>query len=220
MVPLLKDDSWSLFCAHAFKRLSSVPPDLQAVAQRVAKECQGLPLALKVIGGAMCGKVNRKYEWEPLLKKVCMARMEGRNVEEQLYERLRVGYNLLSEDDCRLKECFHYFAAFPEDSIIIFQEIVFHWTAEKLVSVDDGDDPEADTFSLLKRLWERSFIESNGEFDSDRMYMLNFKVHDVMRDLALYVLEKDSGTPPAKELYFYRAGRALVYQTQYGNYMS
>jgi hypothetical protein len=204
MLPLLKEDSWSLFCAHAFKRLSNVPSELEAVARLVAEECQGLPLALKVIGGAMCGKVNRKYEWEPLLKNVCMARRL--NVEEELYERLRLSYDLLSEDDCRLKLCFHYFAAFPEDSIIIFEEILFHWTAEKLVPENDGDDPVADAFCLLKKLWERSLIESNEQFSSDKSYVLKFKVHDVMRDLALYILEKDSGTP-AKELYFYRAGR-------------
>jgi hypothetical protein len=30
-----------------------------------------------------------------------------------------------------------------------------------------------------------------------------------MRDLAFYILEKDCGTPPAKQLYFYRAGQNL-----------
>jgi Leucine-rich repeat (LRR) protein len=207
MTPLSKEDSWSLFCEHAFKPPSNVPYELEGLAQRVAEECKGLPLALKVVGGSMCGKVNRKYEWEPLLKKVCMAHMHDRNVEKQLFERLKLGYDLLSEDDCRLKKCFHFFAAFPKDSTIIFEEILFHWTAEKLVSVDDGDDPAADAFSLLKKLWQRSFIGSNGQFSSDKCYTLNFQVHDVMRDLALYILEKDCGTPPGKELYFYRAGQ-------------
>ncbi|CAM6042832.1 unnamed protein product [Sphagnum compactum] len=207
MTPLLKEDSWSLFCQHAFKPPSNVPRELEALARCVADECKGLPLALKVIGGAMCGKVNRKYEWEPLLKALVMTPMHDKSVEDQLYERLKIGYNLLSEEDYRLKQCFHYFAAFPEDSTIIFEEILFHWTAEKLVSVDDANDSAADAFSLLKKLWERSFIESNGQFSSDESYMLNFKLHDVMRDLALYILEKDCDTPPAKEVYFYQAGR-------------
>jgi hypothetical protein len=111
-----------------------------------------------------------------VIKKSCM---RDRSVEEKLYELLKLGFDLLSEEDCRLKQCFHYFAAFPEDSTIIFEEIVFHWTAEKLVPANDGDDPTADAFSLLKKLWERSFIESNGQFGSDECYMLNFKVHDV-----------------------------------------
>jgi disease resistance protein RPS2 len=209
MAPLSKEDSWSLFCAHAFRLPSNVPFELETLAQCISDECRGLPLALKVVGGAMFGKINLKYEWEPLLKMLRESRMQDRSVEEQLYERLKLGYDLLSEDDCRLKECFHYFAAFPEDSTIVFEEILFHWTGEGLVPAHDGDDPTADAFSLLKKLCERSFIESNGQFDSNICYMLKFKVHDVMRDLAFYILKNDCGTPRAENLYFYRSDQNL-----------
>jgi hypothetical protein len=211
MDPLSKEDSWRLFCAHAFKPPSNVPSELEALAlaQRIADECEGLPLALKVVGGAMSGKTNPKYEWEPLLKALRESRMRDETVQKQLYERLKLGYDLLSEDDCRLKQCFHYFAAFPEDSTIVFEEILFHWTGEGLVPAHDGDDPTADAFSLLKKLCERSFIESNGQFDSNICYMLNFKVHDVMRDLAFYILKNDGGTPRAENLYFYRPHQNL-----------
>jgi hypothetical protein len=59
--------------------------------------------------------------------------MQDTNVQRQVYERLKLGYDLLSKVDSRLQRCFHYFAAFPEDSTIVFEEILFHWTAEKLV---------------------------------------------------------------------------------------
>ncbi|CAK9205206.1 unnamed protein product [Sphagnum troendelagicum] len=52
MTPLLKEDSWSLFCVHAFRSPSNVPSELKALTQSMAEECQALPLALKVIGGA------------------------------------------------------------------------------------------------------------------------------------------------------------------------
>jgi Leucine-rich repeat (LRR) protein len=207
ITPLEKVDSWRLFCVHAFRPPSNVPCELEALAHSMAEECKGLPLALKVVGRAMFRKPLR--QWEPLLKKLKESRMQERTVEEELYERLKVGYDLLSEDDCRLKQCFHFFAAFPEDSEIVFEEILFHWIGEGLVPAHDGDDPTEDAFSLLKKLWERSFIESNGQFGSDVHYLLNFKVHDVMRDLAFYLLEKDSGTPPARQLYVYRAGQNL-----------
>jgi disease resistance protein RPS2 len=203
MTPLSNEDSWSLFCVHAFRPPSNVPDELKEFAQSMAQECEGLPLALKVIGGAMFGKDS--CQWEPLLKKLTKSRMHEGPVVEKLYERLKVGYDLLSEDDRRLKQCFHYFAAFPEDSNIVFEEILFHWTGEGLVPEHYGDDPRADAFSLLKKLWVQSFIESNGQFGSDQCYLLNFKVHDVMRDLAFYLLEKDCGTPHAKQLYLYRA---------------
>ncbi len=56
---------------------------------------------------------------------------------------------------------------------------------------------------------QRSFIESNGAFDSDQSYLLDFKLHDVMRDLAFYLLEKDCGTLHAQQRYLYRAGQNL-----------
>ncbi len=135
--------------------------------------------------------------------------MQERTVEENLYECLKLGYDLLSKDDWCLKQYFHYFAAFPEDDEILFDRILCHRIGEGLVPAHDGDDPTADAFSLLNKLWERSFIESHGEVGSDEGDFLRFKVHDVMRDLAFYILEKDCGTPTAKQLYFYPAGQNL-----------
>jgi disease resistance protein RPS2 len=174
---------------------------LKALAQSMAEECQGLPLALKVIGRAMFGKTSPGLQWEPLLKKLRESRVQERSVEEGLYKRLKLGYDLLSEDDERLKNCFLYFAAFPEDYIVEFHEILWGWIGEGLIPGNGGDDPRVDAFSLLNKLWRRSFIESNVGVQ-DIEHMLWFKVHDVMRDLAFYILD-DSGTPPAKQLYLY-----------------
>ncbi|CAK9207506.1 unnamed protein product [Sphagnum jensenii] len=117
---------------------SSVPDELKELAQSMAQECAGLPLALKVIGGGMFGEKLPK-QWELQLKKLTESRMHEGPVEE-LYERLNVGYDLLSD---RLKQCFHYFAAFPENSNIVFEEILFHWSGEGLVPEHDGDDARA-----------------------------------------------------------------------------
>ncbi|KAH9569582.1 hypothetical protein CY35_03G140900 [Sphagnum magellanicum] len=208
MSPLSKEDGWSLFCVHAFRPPSNVPCELKALAQSMAEECQGLPLALKVIGRAMFGKTSPEHQCEPLLKKLRESRMQERTVEEDLYERLKLGYDLLLEDDWRLKDCFLYFAGFPEDYKISFVQILWDWRGEGLVPGNGGDDPTADAFSLLDKLWRRSFIESDAEVSCENED-LGFTVHDVMRDLAFYILENDSGTPPAKQLYLYRAGQNL-----------
>lgn len=60
-----------------------------------------------------------------------------------------------------------------------------------------GDDLKADAFSLLKKLRMQSFI---GLDDIDLSW---FRVQDVMKDLVYYILENDSGTPLAKELFHY-----------------
>jgi hypothetical protein len=81
------------------------------------------------------------------------------------------------------------------------------WIGEGLIPGNGGDGPRADAFSLLNKLWRRSFIESNVAVE-DREHHLWFKLHDVMRDLAFYILNY-SGTPPAKQLYLCRAGQNL-----------
>ncbi len=205
MTPLSKEDSWSLFCVHAFRPPSNIPCELKAVAQFMAEECRGLPLALKVVGRAMFGKAS--HEWELQLMKLRKSRMQKRTVEEELYERLKLGYDVMSEDDPHLKDCFLYLAAFPEDYLFDSEEVLCHWIGEGLVPGRSGDDPRGDASRLLKKLQERSFIESDGEVDSDEWDLLMFRVHDVMRDLAFYIVENDSGTPPAKQLYRYRAGQ-------------
>jgi len=160
------------------------------------------------IGRAMFGKTSPELQWEPLLKKLRKSCMQEGTVEEKLYGCLKLGYDLLAEDDWRLKECFLYFAAFPEDSEILFEDILWHWIGKGLVPGHDGDDPRADAFSLLKKLWERSFIESDEEVVLDEEDLLTFKVNKVMRQLA-YILENDSGTPLPQQLYLCRAGQNL-----------
>jgi len=88
-----------------------------------------------------------------------MHAMQERTVEEEFYGRLKLGYDLLSQDDWHLKDCFLYFAAFPEDCQIYFEDILWHWIGEGLVPGNGGDDRRADGFSLLNKLWRQSFMK-------------------------------------------------------------
>jgi hypothetical protein len=280
MQTLSPEDSWSLFRVHAFGTSSSVPHRLESSAKSMAKECGGLPLALKVIGAAMFGKTSDEREWKPLLKKLNESRMQERTMKSQLYEHLKLGYDVLKEDDPRLEDCFTYFAAFPEDYKVEFQVLLWCWIGEGLVPGHVGDDPEIDAYDLLMKLRRRSLIESieklDGNLDGDvvrsaesfiRKWMWNeeldgklkcneeldgelldedlpegwdqrldegsdeesdeeldeeldekfdeevfsqYKVHDVMRDLAFYILQIDGGTTPAQQLALYQAGQNLT----------
>jgi len=209
MTPLSKEDSWGLFRVHAFREPSNIPGELEALVQSMAEECKGLPLALKVIGRAMVGKTKPELQWQLVLKQVRQSRMPERSVEEQLYVCLKLGYDVLSEDDGRLKECFLSFAAFPENHRFSFSDILWLWIGEGWVPGNSEDDPTADAFSLLNKLTERSLIESiklkNQLLFTDENFY-TFKIHDVMRDMAFYILKNDSG---GKLDDLYRAGQNL-----------
>jgi hypothetical protein len=270
----------------------------------MAEECGGLPLALKVIGAAMFGKTSDEHEWKPLLKKLNESRMQERTMKNELYEHLKLGYDVLNKDDPRLQDCFTYFAAFPEDYEVEFEVLLWCWIGEGLIPGCVGDDPEFEAYDLLMKLRRRSLIESieklnaNLEYDWDSLEMewhMNmkramlyqkwndeldegfqeildedldeqsneeqdeqsdeeldwvsdedlheeldeeveegldegldeesdeesdekfdeevfpgYKVHDVMRDLAFYILQIDGGTTPAKQLSLYQAGQNLT----------
>jgi disease resistance protein RPS2 len=103
MTPLSKEDSWSLFCVHAFRPPSDVPCALRALAQSMVEQCQGLPLALKVIGRAMFGKTSPELQWKPVLKKPRESYMRLGTAEFELYEHLKLAFDLLSQQDPRLK---------------------------------------------------------------------------------------------------------------------
>jgi hypothetical protein len=227
MKTLSPEDSWSLFCVHAFGTSSSVPHRLEASAKSMAEECGGLPLALKVIGAAMFGKTSDEHEWKPLLKKLNESRMQERTVKNKLYQHLKLGYDVLEEDDPRLKDCFTYFAAFAEDQEVEFQVFLWCWIGEGLVPGYVGDDPEIEAYGLLMKLRRRSLIESieksnanledewdvksDEELDEklDEEVFPQYKVHDVMRDLAFYILQNDGGTSPTEQLALYQAGQDL-----------
>lgn len=112
MLNLNEEDSWKLFSVHAFGGVGKCPDELQSVAKLITEECKGLPLALKVIGGAMVGK-KRVGHWELDLQKLRDSCVLDQNVEVQLFHRMKLSYDELDTIDTRAKQCFLYFAAFP-----------------------------------------------------------------------------------------------------------
>jgi len=203
---LSKENSWKLFCVHAFPRgLSNISSEVQGVGELVAEECKGLPLALKVIGRSMVGKTTRQ-EWEFQLKCLRESRqLPVQREEEALFGRLKLSYDNLDNDSPVCKECFLGFAAFPEDDEVQMHQLIKVWKALGLL--DDrtkmfGDDPTLSAYYLVGSLIGRSIIE----LTEDRLTFSSYKckVHDVMRDLALHIIE---GQSPITCLY--RPGREL-----------
>ncbi len=202
---LSKEDSWKLFCVHAFPTgFSNIPSQLQRVVELVADECKGLPLALKVIGGSMAGKTTRQ-EWEFQLNCLRESReLPGQQEEEALFGRLKLSYDNLDNYNPVSKECFLSFAAMPEDFAVNMTVLIVWWKVQGLL--DDptnmsGDDPTQFAYYLVGMLIARSLIE----VDRSEYSPSSCRVHDVMRDLALHIIERQKLITC-----LYRPGKELV----------
>lgn len=217
-VPLLSpENSWKLFCWQAFRGISLVPPELVKLAQDITRECGGLPLALKVIGSVFAGKTDRGF-WKLSLEKLRNADILDQDHETQLYERLKLSVDELPTIHPNLKDCFFYFAAFPEDAKVrVYEDLLPLWTGERIVENSSKYDPKEQACELVGWLVARSLIELKSERPGSGFceHFLSCTVHDVLRDLARYILQHKVTVTQRECLY--EAGRDLGFPREWAH---
>ena len=117
--------------------------------------------------------------------------------EEQLFHRLKLNYDDLdrTSEGKICKECFLYFAAFPEDEVIEADHLLQLWAGEGLIGQHENRDPDTEGYCILGVLIGRSLIEFEKVWSRDQsLYVLGCKIHDVLRDMGLYILQNGMKT--------------------------
>ncbi|XP_077237363.1 uncharacterized protein LOC143879048 [Tasmannia lanceolata] len=112
------DDCWGLFTRRA--RISNAHPELEEIDRQILWKCNGLPLAIKTLGGILSSKRNVS-EWESILKSEIW-----KDEESEILPALRLRYHHLPANQ---KQCFAYCSIFPKDHE--FQKVVLvqQWMA-------------------------------------------------------------------------------------------
>jgi disease resistance protein RPS2 len=194
MGDLMKDDSWELFCYHAFRyNNGNLPSSInEETAKVVCAKCGGLPLAIKTTGRAMAG-ITDAHEWELAAKGLPNA---NRQDKEALYHRLRLSYDALGSYHVNLQMCFLYIAAtYSEDQIVdAWRDLIPLWIGEGLVGRKNlQDEADHDPFQIgeiyVNILDDRCLIEPIARDVYGRV--LYFKMHDVLRDLGIQIAEQE-----------------------------
>ncbi|KAI9124925.1 hypothetical protein K1719_004252 [Acacia pycnantha] len=189
---LTEDEAWDLFQTHA-----KVDDCAREVAQEIAMKCKGLPIAIVAMGKCLKGK--GLDEANVVLHKLRRAKpVEVDKGGSDAFTCLKLSYDYLRTEEAKL--LFLMCAMFPEDHEIIIEDLFRY-------GVGLGLCEDADSFEIA-----RSQIISaiNVLIDSSLlMYSLNFrnakfvKMHDMVRDVALWIASKEHGTilvDSAKEL--------------------
>ncbi|RWR88331.1 putative disease resistance protein [Cinnamomum micranthum f. kanehirae] len=175
---LTEDEAWDLFAANVGKEVVH-QPHINDVAKDVAMECGGLPLAIVVVAKAMQGQ-NKKELWQDALRALRAAAPEIEGMEPQVFLPLKLSYDDLKDE--KAKMCFLFFSLFPEDYEISVKRLIRWWIMEGFIdNVDNLEDASNKGHRIIEELKRRCLLEE-GFGVRDRV-----KMHDIIRDLALYI---------------------------------
>ncbi|KAF9619860.1 hypothetical protein IFM89_009642 [Coptis chinensis] len=170
-------ESWDLFCTVAANRQTSKDSEFETVGREIVKKCDGLPLAIKTIGGLLSTKTQSLHQWKQVSK----------NFRNELANRTSVPATLqLSYDDlpAKLKQCILCFSVYPEDYEISAEQLVYWWVGEGFVLGNEEKTAIEVAFECLLELVNRCLVEAVKQRGYDgRVYKC--KMHDMVRDLII-----------------------------------
>lgn len=170
---------------------------INPLPRAIARECCGLPLAIKTMGKSMRNKMMIEM-WKNALYQLQHSSLNVRSITEEVYLPLKLTYSSLPS--MIHQRCYLYCSLYPENFSIEISEIIQCWIADGLT--DDSQTQEKlfnYGIALVENLKDSCMLEQGEGVGTARM-------HGVVRDLAIWI-SKESG-------FFYQAGSSLSERPQ------
>ncbi|KAH6823554.1 hypothetical protein C2S53_012316 [Perilla frutescens var. hirtella] len=173
------EESWELLQLEVFGRNNGCSPELVGPGMHIARKCDGVPLAVVVIGGILAEKrVDRKYLWEKV--SVDVSAYIQNDAQKRTENIILLSYNKLPHD---LRDCFLYLGTFAEDSEIPTWKLTRLWIAEGFIKQNQNHgirSLEEAAEDNLNDLVARNLVmvektKANGDVKTCR-------VHDMIRE--------------------------------------
>ncbi|GLT56949.1 hypothetical protein SLA2020_299610 [Shorea laevis] len=181
----LSDNECWLIIKEKFLRSStgatSMPPDLEAIGQDIAKRCGGSPLIASVIGGTLSRQANADT-WEAIKNDEAWQFNSGAG--DEIWPILKISFDRLPSP---LKNCFSYCAIFPKGFVIEKDDLVQLWMAVGFLQQSKEMDKTMDDIGndYFNHLLANSLFQ-DVEMD-EYANIKSCKMHDAVHDLALFV---------------------------------
>ncbi|KAJ9681495.1 hypothetical protein PVL29_020390 [Vitis rotundifolia] len=166
-----EQESWELF----LKKVGSA--GLEEFKEKIVEKCNGLPLAIVVLGGLLSLKDLTRGSWQKVLNSMDWHLSQGPDS--------CLGILALSCNDLPsyLKPCFLYCGVFPEGSEIKASKLIRLWVAEGFVQKRGKETLEDIAEDYLCELIQRSMIQVADTRVDGRVK--SCRIHDLLRDLAI-----------------------------------
>ncbi|XVF77538.1 hypothetical protein PTKIN_Ptkin14bG0052900 [Pterospermum kingtungense] len=205
---LSEDEAWALFRDKADLK-DNVSITLNEVANEVASECKGLPLAIVAVGTALKGE--SLDGWIAANKRFKDSRhLDNEDVCEVIYNRLQLSYDYLKGDNIRA--CFLLCSLFPEDVNISIEKMLTFVAGLGLFSgIHLMEDLRREIRLALRRLEDSGLLlKSEYGYDDDyEEYYGDYeeyddieeygRMHDMVRDFAHWLTLKEKNVYMVKE---------------------
>ncbi|XP_016460699.1 disease resistance protein At4g27190-like [Nicotiana tabacum] len=187
-----EDESWQMFVKNAgdIANLEHIQP----VAKEVAKECDGLPLAITVIAASMRGK-KRVEQWNDALGSLRMSEPHNTDMKDNVYKVIKWSFDFLESQDIELsseqrskyvnkrggdiQSCFLYCSLYP--AVMSTKDIIHCWWAEGFLGERNTYEEAYNRgITMIESLKDACLLETY-KLDS-------VKMHDVVRDVAIWIV--------------------------------
>ncbi|XP_075673465.1 uncharacterized protein LOC142642908 isoform X2 [Castanea sativa] len=156
--------------------------NFQSTMVEVVKECAGLPIAITTVANALKNK-NKLSVWKDALRQLKRANpMHIKGMHDKVYQSIKLSYDFLTKEEQSL---FLFCSSFEEDRVI---PIALLWRI--LVGLEFFQD----VYTMEE---VRNKVQALVESLKDSCLLLegygsgSFKMHDVIRDVAIYIADKD-----------------------------
>ncbi|XP_044367738.1 putative disease resistance protein RGA3 isoform X2 [Triticum aestivum] len=154
---------------------------LKEIGLQIVEKCDGLPLAIKVMGGLLCSKEKSRFAWEDVLNDDIWSVSP---MSDELNYAIYLSYKDLPS---YLKQCFLHFSLKPKKSVLSLSKIVSMWICEGLLQ-GGSTSLEEEGKRNYKELILRNLIEIDPSFPSQ----LICNMHDVIRSFAQFMARDET----------------------------
>jgi hypothetical protein len=147
--------------------------EFEELGRKLARKCNGLPLALAVLGGYLSKNLT-VGAWSDLLGGWALT--ENGQVMRDILAR---SYNDLPNSS--IKSCFLYLAVFPEDYSISASDLIELWIAEGFIHRTSKHREEDIARKYINELYQRSLVQVVSESKAHG-WIEEIKIHDILHD--------------------------------------
>ncbi|XP_073306035.1 disease resistance protein At4g27190-like [Primulina huaijiensis] len=176
-----KKEAWTLFRDKSGDCVDALY--LRPIAEEVAAECKGLPIALATVGKALKNRSIKTW-------KDALLQLGGSNptnfpqVLENVFMPLKLSYDFLETES--EKSLFLLCCLFPEDDDIQIEDLaLLSFGLGVFEGINNIEDGRNRTQHLLERIKSRFLLMTGSEEDE-------VKMHDVVRDVAIFIGSKEN----------------------------